>query len=85
MIPKPETDTSDREIVISRTFTAPRQLVWEAWTEYGLRVALGAVFALVLVAGLRRRAAGAAGAAAAGLTLLLWAGSGLPAARKALR
>jgi uncharacterized protein YndB with AHSA1/START domain len=33
MIPKPETDTSDREIVISRTFAAPRQLVWEAWTD----------------------------------------------------
>jgi uncharacterized protein YndB with AHSA1/START domain len=27
------TDTSDREIVISRVFDAPRELVWKAWTE----------------------------------------------------
>jgi uncharacterized protein YndB with AHSA1/START domain len=27
------TDTSDREIVISRVFDAPRELVWEAWTN----------------------------------------------------
>lgn len=26
-------DTSDREIVISRVFTAPRELVWRAWIE----------------------------------------------------
>lgn len=28
-----ETATNDREIVISRTFKAPRQLVWDVWTE----------------------------------------------------
>lgn len=33
MIPMPDSDTSDREIVLSRTFTAPRILVWEAWTD----------------------------------------------------
>jgi uncharacterized protein YndB with AHSA1/START domain len=27
------TDNSDREIVISRVFDAPRELVWEAWTN----------------------------------------------------
>jgi len=27
------TDTSDREIVTQRTFAAPRELVWQAWTE----------------------------------------------------
>jgi uncharacterized protein YndB with AHSA1/START domain len=26
-------DTADREIVISRTFDAPRELVWNAWTD----------------------------------------------------
>src|SRR4051794_29231769 len=26
-------DTSDREIVFSRVFDAPRELVWKAWTE----------------------------------------------------
>ena len=29
------TNTADREIVITRTFDAPRELVWEAWTEPG--------------------------------------------------
>jgi uncharacterized protein YndB with AHSA1/START domain len=27
------TDTSDREIIITRVFDAPRELVWEAWTN----------------------------------------------------
>jgi uncharacterized protein YndB with AHSA1/START domain len=27
------TSTSDREIVVSRDFDAPRELVWEAWTD----------------------------------------------------
>lgn len=27
------TDTADREIVISRRFDAPRELVWRAWAE----------------------------------------------------
>ena len=27
------TNTADREIVITRTFDAPRELVWEAWTN----------------------------------------------------
>ncbi len=26
-------DTSDREIILSREFDAPRELVWEAWTN----------------------------------------------------
>jgi len=30
---KPEPDRSDREIVIARTFDAPRGLVWQAWTD----------------------------------------------------
>ena len=30
---KPAPDTSDREIVISRVVDAPRELVWQAWTE----------------------------------------------------
>lgn len=25
--------TSDRELVVSRTFAAPRELVWQAWTQ----------------------------------------------------
>jgi hypothetical protein len=25
------TNTTDREIVITRTFDAPRELVWQAW------------------------------------------------------
>ena len=29
----PTTETADREIVITRRFTAPRELVWRAWTE----------------------------------------------------
>ncbi|MDB6165789.1 MAG: Activator of Hsp90 ATPase 1 family protein, partial [Lacunisphaera sp.] len=29
----PTPDTSDREIVISRVLTAPRELVWQAWTD----------------------------------------------------
>ncbi len=29
----PATESSDREIVISRVFDAPRELVWKAWTE----------------------------------------------------
>lgn len=29
------TRTADREIVITRTFDAPRELVWKAWTEAG--------------------------------------------------
>ena len=29
----PVEDTSDREIVITRVFDAPRNLVWEAWTD----------------------------------------------------
>ncbi|GDY14262.1 hypothetical protein LBMAG53_31400 [Planctomycetota bacterium] len=33
MIPSTDADTSDRDIVISRTFTAPRVLVWAAWTD----------------------------------------------------
>ena len=28
-----ESDTSDRELVIRRTFDAPRELVWKAWTD----------------------------------------------------
>ncbi len=32
-INKPIEDTSDREIIISRVFDAPRELVWEAWTD----------------------------------------------------
>jgi uncharacterized protein YndB with AHSA1/START domain len=27
------TSTADREILITRTFDAPRELVWEAWTN----------------------------------------------------
>ena len=27
------TGTADREIVVSRVFDAPRELVWEAWTN----------------------------------------------------
>jgi uncharacterized protein YndB with AHSA1/START domain len=27
------TSTADREIIITRTFDAPRELVWEAWTN----------------------------------------------------
>jgi len=30
---KPETAGSDREIVIARSFDAPRELVWHAWTD----------------------------------------------------
>lgn len=30
---KPNPDGADREIVISRTVAAPRELVWEAWTK----------------------------------------------------
>lgn len=26
-------NVADREVVISRTFNAPRELVWEAWTN----------------------------------------------------
>jgi uncharacterized protein YndB with AHSA1/START domain len=26
-------ETADREIMISRVFDAPRELVWEAWTN----------------------------------------------------
>ena len=26
-------DTSDHEIVMSRIITAPRELVWQAWTD----------------------------------------------------
>ncbi len=34
MATKPDApDTSDREIVISRTYDAPVALVWQAWTE----------------------------------------------------
>jgi uncharacterized protein YndB with AHSA1/START domain len=29
----PATDTSDREIVFTREFDAPRELVWDAWTD----------------------------------------------------
>ena len=29
----PVEDTSDREILITRVFDAPRDLVWEAWTD----------------------------------------------------
>ncbi len=29
----PSEDTSAREIVITRTFDAPRELIWEAWTD----------------------------------------------------
>jgi uncharacterized protein YndB with AHSA1/START domain len=31
--PSSSTDLADREIVISRVFEAPRELVWEAWTN----------------------------------------------------
>lgn len=31
--PPPSTGTSDREIVATRVFSAPRELVWEAWTN----------------------------------------------------
>ncbi len=31
--PPPSTDTSDREIVVTRVFDAPRELVWDAWTD----------------------------------------------------
>lgn len=31
--PKPTEDTSDREIVMTRVFDAPRELVWEAWSD----------------------------------------------------
>ena len=31
----PVENTTDREIVITRTFDAPRELVWKAWTEPG--------------------------------------------------
>jgi uncharacterized protein YndB with AHSA1/START domain len=30
---KPAGDFSDREIVVTRDFNAPRELVWEAWTN----------------------------------------------------
>jgi uncharacterized protein YndB with AHSA1/START domain len=26
-------DTAEREIVLSRVFDAPREMVWEAWTD----------------------------------------------------
>jgi uncharacterized protein YndB with AHSA1/START domain len=29
----PLVDTSDREIILSRVFDAPRELVWDAWTD----------------------------------------------------
>jgi len=29
----PASDTSDREIVLTRVFDAPRELVWDAWTD----------------------------------------------------
>lgn len=29
----PATDLSDREIVLTRVFDAPRELVWDAWTD----------------------------------------------------
>jgi uncharacterized protein YndB with AHSA1/START domain len=29
----PDTPTADREIVITRTVDAPRELVWQAWTD----------------------------------------------------
>ena len=29
----PVSDTSDRELILSRVFDAPRDLVWEAWTD----------------------------------------------------
>ena len=32
-LPAPADSTSDREIVLSRVFHAPRALVWEAWTK----------------------------------------------------
>ncbi|HEY4301908.1 MAG TPA: SRPBCC family protein [Candidatus Didemnitutus sp.] len=31
--PIPGNDTADREIVVAREFNAPRELVWEAWTN----------------------------------------------------
>src|SRR5512147_587972 len=31
----PVAETVDREIVITRTFDAPRELVWQAWTDPG--------------------------------------------------
>ena len=30
---QPTTETSEQELVIERTFDAPRKLVWEAWTQ----------------------------------------------------
>ena len=30
---KPDVDVMDRELVITRVFDAPRDLVWKAWTE----------------------------------------------------
>src|SRR5262245_63539620 len=30
---KPSADASDREIVITRVFDAPRDLVWKVWTQ----------------------------------------------------
>ncbi|MDB6118137.1 MAG: hypothetical protein JWO08_1918 [Verrucomicrobiaceae bacterium] len=30
---QPNEDTSDREIVMTRVFDAPRELVWEAWSD----------------------------------------------------
>lgn len=32
---KPDTDTSDREILMERLLDAPRELVWKVWTEAG--------------------------------------------------
>jgi uncharacterized protein YndB with AHSA1/START domain len=29
----PRVDTSDRELILSRVFDAPRELVWDAWTD----------------------------------------------------
>jgi hypothetical protein len=29
----PAPDTADREVVFSRVFDAPRELVWDAWTD----------------------------------------------------
>ena len=29
----PLVDTSDRELILSRVFDAPRELVWDAWTD----------------------------------------------------
>jgi uncharacterized protein YndB with AHSA1/START domain len=33
LVAEPDQPTTDREIVISRVLDAPRELVWEVWTD----------------------------------------------------